>query len=279
MENIQKQLQVLLKRTECLDNLQKNVSNLEEKIDLLDQKVEGRITKLESTVRDLEKAAQFTAVTTDNNKKVSEMLLKKDSVLDNEIHALKGKVENLSQQLCNEQISRNQLAQYHRSALNVILAGVPCADDEDCTKLVAHIASKAGFTGFSTDEIDVAHRLQARKGIPSIIVRFRSKAARTNFFQQRSKLKGKTATSLGLERPQSTVPRAQNGENITSNKIFVLESLTPLNAELLKDAKALAKYKNYKFFGYTFNGEVRVKRDENSNFIAIRSKQDLPKII
>ena len=62
-------------------------------------------------------------------------------------------------------------------------------------------------------------------------------------------------------------------------KVFITESLTQMNGELLRQAKEVAKPMNYKFFGYTINGEVRVKKSEVSRFIAIKYFDDLKKIV
>jgi len=61
--------------------------------------------------------------------------------------------------------------------------------------------------------------------------------------------------------------------------IYITESLSEMNGELLRQAKELAKPLGYKFFGYTIGGEVRVKKSELSKFIPIRHYDDLAKIV
>ena len=56
------------------------------------------------------------------------------------------------------------------------------------------------------------------------------------------------------------------------------ESLTSYNSELLRLAREKAREKNYQFFGYVVNGQVRVKESERSKFIIIRCKSDIVKI-
>ena len=87
-------------------------------------------------------------------------------------------------------MSRNQLAQYHQSSLNVILAGIPLQPNEqsdnpwEVLKVIDKVAVKGGFTGYNKGDIDVAHRLPAKKGNPSIIIRFKSKSVRMNFYSR-----------------------------------------------------------------------------------------------
>ena len=166
-------------------------------------------------------------------------------------------------------MSRNQLAQYHRSSLNVILAGIPLQPNEqsdnpwEVLKVIDKVAVKGGFTGYNKGDIDVAHRLPAKKGNPSIIIRFKSKSARMNFYTQRAKLRGVTAESLDRQNGDAGSGevsfRGVRGASAES-KIYILESLTQFNGELLKEAKTIAKGKGYEFYGYTVNGEVCVNK-------------------
>ena len=137
-------------------------------------------------------------------------------------------------------------------------------------------------------DIDFCHRLQAKKGKgeakPTIIIRFKTMNSRMAFYSQRQKLKGITAEHLKLKEPvfpEDTVEREVfvNGEKERKNYIYILESLTQTNGELLKDAKQIAKALNYQFFGYTVRGEVRVRKAEGIDHIAIRCRDDLKKII
>ena len=65
---------------------------------------------------------------------------------------------------------------------------------------------------------------------------------------------------------------------LNKDLIFVNESLTHMNRTLLKESKTISKNLHYKYTGYTFNGEVRVKKSENSGHISISCKKDLEKI-
>ena len=62
-------------------------------------------------------------------------------------------------------------------------------------------------------------------------------------------------------------------------KITREESLTNMNAELLKIAREKAGSLNYEFTGYVSNGQIRVKKRKDSKFIAIKCKFDIDRIV
>ena len=275
-EKVNKVLETLLKRTEGLEAISRNIEKFEQKVDSLATNLGVRVNKVESTVKDLEKAANFSDLTITNNKKTIETLLKKDSIRDNEIRQLANQVNHLENQLSNEQIARNQLAQYHRSSLNVVVVGVPFQENEDIRATICKIAEKAELIDFNVTDIDVAHRLPARSSTPSIIIRFKTKHARSSFYYQRTKLKGHTANSLGVhEDAEVTINANPGAAQDKSSKIYFLESLTPLNGELLREAKGIVNAKNYEFFGYTM---VRISLSSQGMIFKISFKIIYPPV-
>ena len=93
------------------------------------------------------------------------------------------------------------------------------------------------------------------------------KSDRTNFFKQRKKfhnLRAHHFQSSQLVEEEVTLPGIdkERGEETSNNEslIFLNESLTPTNRRLLKEAKKASRQHNYKYKGYTVNGEVRVKK-------------------
>ena len=98
------------------------------------------------------------------------------------------------------------------------------------------------------------------------------KRDRNNFYQQKIKLKNiKSSTivnqSAGGEQDEATV---QN--------IYFNESLTQENCKLLKEAKREANKLKYQYLDYTVNGEIRVRKSANEDYISILCKSDLDKI-
>ena len=67
-----------------------------------------------------------------------------------------------------------------------------------------------------------------------------------------------------------------NGEPDAKSCIYVNQSLTKQNRELLKNQER-AKEKQYLYKGYTVKGEVRVKQHEKGDHIVIKSLKDIDK--
>ena len=133
----------------------------------------------------------------------------------------------------------------------------------------------AEIEGYETSQVDVAHR-SSRKIAAPIIVLFQRKSNRQNFDKQKNKL-----YLLNLNQFLDGILEVDQGgeENLNKNCfIFLDESLTGGNRKLLMEAKKLAKGLHYKLLGYTINGQVRVRKSEKTDYIAIRNVEDLHKI-
>lgn len=79
---------------------------------------------------------------------------------------------------------------------------------------------------------------------------------------------------------------SQEGEDLGDEKdlnkncfIFVNKSLTGTNRKLLIQDKKLEKGLYYNVPGYTIYGQVRVRKSENTEYIAIRNREGLNKIM
>ena len=133
--------------------------------------------------------------------------------------------------------------------------------------------SLAKMQDFSKDQIDVAHRTY-----DPIIVVFYKKNDRSNFYEQKYKLKT-------LRSNQFSDDTAEKEQHLESNdveptqRIYINESLTKENRELLKLAREEAEKLKYKYKGYTVKGEVQVRKNESSDYVVIQSKSYVQKII
>ena len=183
------------------------------------------------------------------------------------------------------EINLNKLAQYHRSSCMLEISGIPRRKQEDAIKLVEKVAQKAKIKDFHREQI-VAHRTSASSSAP-IIILFNKKLDRNNFFKQKKPLfsvnaeqiveKNDKEDSEGTKDEEDaddevSMPGIEENSRRKKNLLFLNESPTRTNRTLLKEAKTISKQLNYKFTVYTINGEVRVKRNENSEHIAILCK-------
>ena len=190
------------------------------------------------------------------------------------------------------EINLNKLAQYHRSSFMLEISGIPRRKQEDAIKLVEKVVQKAKIKDFHREQIDLAHRTSA-SSTALIIILFNKKLDRNNFFKQKKKLFSVNAEQIVEKNDKEdsegtkdeeyaddevSMPGIEENSKRKKNVLFLNESLTRTNRTLLKEAKTISKQLNYKCTGYTINGEVRVKRNENSEHIAILCKKDLLKI-
>ena len=161
----------LLQRTEVLEKL---------KNDVLD--VQNRLAKAEenfSEIADLKASVKFMSENYDTVVKDYKEVKANVLNLEKENKLLNSKVNHLHHQLKSEKAARNSEAQYHRTAINLKICGVPFQKGEErsdnvsnpTTKnIVMQLCEKAGVT-VHAHEIDVCHRLG--KDITSpILLRF-----------------------------------------------------------------------------------------------------------
>ena len=221
---------------------------------------------------------------------------------------LKNNLDVLADKLEQERIQRNVEQQYHRTALNAKLCGVPLQEGEDELKVVSNSATlkvitavcKAAKIDFDPDSVDVCHRIgmpntenetdgqQPERGIPPIIIRFKSKHARYHFFSQKYKLK-KFSKQDAKEQRRNGVGRGERGafknggkrpggannpEPFDLSKIFMQEHLTKMNKYLLKEARQ-ALDGIFKYSGYVMNGQIRARLVEGGKFSVIKSVADI----
>ena len=155
----------------------------------------------------------------------------------------------------------NDLEQYGRREM-VDICGIPRSADEDTDKIVLDIAAKINVEMVKTD-IAISHRTKPTPDSP-IIVKFVSRRVRDDFFQKRTQLKNKTIACIGY-----------NG----NNKIYVNESLTSYNGELLKKARKSLKADNKFKHVWTKHCSVFARKSDNSEKKLIRSVKDITNLL
>ena len=277
-----KKLDIILQRTE-------NIEELTKKVDQIDNKLISNSNELDqfcNLVKNIEQKAIDNEAKLMQYKSTIDKLLSKDTIHDKETRAQQHELNKMSEMYKQLKIEVNKKNQYDRSNYNILMGGVPLIHDnesaEETQELVCKIAKNAKLPKFAESDIDVAHRLPSRNNNnnPMIIIRFKYKSARQRFFSGRQVFKKLSAAKLLAEDDEVQINyAAAAGNPLDAGKIFLTESLSELNGELLRQAKELAKPLGYKFFGYTVGGEVRVKKAESSRFIAIKYYDDLAKIV
>lgn len=250
---------------ESRNELREFKSEINKKLDDFDSRVLGVEASQDFISKEFESTKQdLTKTITETEKK-----LKKENSQLNE------KVNNLEQQLDYESYKRNEASQYLRSSFMVEFSGLPPnTKGENSKELVCKIAKLAKMENFEEEQIDVAHRLSNSANSP-IIVTFQKKHDRQNFYFQKSKLRNlhvKQLTDEEFEQPNPDEIREPN------TFVYLNESLTPENRDLLTKTKVRAKQLHYKYPGYTKKGQVKVRKTKTSDEIAIQCYKDIDSI-
>ena len=106
--------------------------------------------------------------------------------------------------------------------------------------------------------------------IPNIIVRFKSRTDRDDFFSKRSGLKSVTVDSLGFTPTPATKKMF--------NKIYVNESLSTMSKELLRECRKRIKAAGY-LFAFVSGGKVYIRKTKTSNKRLINTINDIDKFL
>ena len=169
-------------------------------------------------------------------------------------------VTDLQTKTNNNSTANNDLEQYGRRDM-VDICGIPRHANEDTDQIVLNIAAELDVTVKKSD-IAISHRTKPTPEAP-IIVKFVSRRVRNSFFYKRNILKEKTLNYFGFQG--------------NTGKLYINESLTALNGELLKNTRKQLKGKNFKYI-WTKNGTIFVRKDDTSEKTIIRSIKDLAKL-
>ena len=284
-----------------INNLSRRFSTLENKVSNLDQ----RIDTFEKELVDCKNSASFLSDKYDDHQKKLDEQQRQIVNLSSENEDLKIILDNINNELEAEKSNRNKDSQYHRSSINVKILGIPVqpgeegyvivdgkkvksssSDNHKTREVIRILADAAEINDFNTNQVDVCHRIGNYSYCP-IIIRFTRKQDRENFFRQRGRFKNIDISEVAIAttmkeltnwRDEKTKYQPRKDWTNEYPRLNVVEHLTNMNNELLKAASIKARALQYKFPGYVLNGEVRVKRTENSHHISINSNSDLVKI-
>lgn len=235
---------------------------------------EIKITNLEKEVEEIQKSQKFISLKYDELKKEHETLLASNQKQIEEISQLKAQSINLETRNFNEERKIDALDQYGRR-LNLEIAGVPIKENENTNEIVIEVARLANVD-ISKDQISTSHRLPAKpktnvavgnktvtsQAPPPIIVRFLSRDVRNRLYSNRNKLRYAKMDDFSVK---------------GTTKLFLNENLNQNRKHLFWNAKQKAKAHEFKFY-WTFNGNIFVRKSEESEPICIQSTKDLERI-
>ena len=157
-----------------------------------------------------------------------------------------------------QEMEQQQLEKY------IEITNIPWDENENLNTILHKIAAKLKV---SIEDVNSVKRQTAKKDRPAIIqVEMKDKNIQTKWL---------TAAKTIKIASSSIVPNLT--ASTTDETIFIREALTPYNKSLLWNAKQELK-KSYKFI-WCKQGIVRVRQNENSKILVIRSIEDIKKLV
>ena len=146
--------------------------------------------------------------------------------------------------------------------------------NESTLNVIQHVVETADID-FNREHVDVCHRLRSHpdsKYPPAIIIRFKGKRLRCNFYDQKDKLRDYTTSNVDFSKFNAPGPPP------AEMSIYMTDHLTKTNSDLLASAKRQLK-DTYQYPGYYLKGEVRVKLDQGSRYIPINCERDIARLL
>ena len=260
-----------------LTEMTTTISSLAENLKEYKAEMANRINVIESNVTKIDESQKFIAEQYDKSKTTMDNLIKKNTQLDKENKEMNGRIKELEHKFEQEKISRIEQAQYQRRNMLEIY-GIPVTENENCVDIIDKLANLAKIEKFNRNMVEVAHRI-GTKQLAAIIMMFKDRNDRDNFYAQKAKIR-KLHVNQILSQDEESIKKypEENEKRNPDTFIFVNESLTPENKELMRETRNKAKEKSYKFV-WTHKGGIRVRKTTDSQVIKIRSKKDLDKIV
>lgn len=165
---------------------------------------------------------------------------------EEDIKVIKEENVNLSRELVNVKNKFNDLEQYsHRN--NLIVYGIPEDKSENIMGVLRRLAVSLMFPDWSDSLVDMVHRMGRPSGDSPrpIIIKFVRRLDRNEFLNKRKVRRNLRASDLGYS---------------SDNPVYVNESLTPANRELLKLTREAARRKSYSQV-WTANCAIYVRKE------------------
>lgn len=238
---------------QVLKSIQTDIRDMNKKYDELLKSITfygGKIDDFETTLKGLgDKMKRLESVAAENVK------------LKSVVSDLTSRVEHL------EQYSRLN---------NLILSGIPEKKDEDLKSVVSQIGVAINCP-VTENNIDAIHRLPSRnplgengvdgnKRSRGIVIKFLSRNLRDQFL-----------SAAKMYRKHNNIESPGININDLTEKLFINEHLTPLNATLFRNAKEKCREKGYKYC-WLRNCVIHVRREDRARVMVIKSDADLKKL-
>jgi len=185
--------------------------------------------------------------------------------LEEELARVSKKVKTQKEELDDLRVSFDELEQYTRKN-SLELHGIPEDIDLPMAEIVCKVAEAIGVE-LECDDVEIAHRLNRKKGIKPIIAKFVSHKDKSRLYKARVQLKDSTVPSVfpNYAGPITTDPPM---------RIFINENLTQYRKEMM--SLALQKKNDQKITNaWSLDGKIFVKTSPSGQPRRMYSKEDI----
>lgn len=166
---------------------------------------------------------------------------------------LEAKVETLEHKVdANEQSTKLK---------NIEIKGIPYKNGENTDDICQKLLNTLNEESINTNEFESCYRRHIKKDQSNIIIKLKNTSIK-NLIIKEAKKKNLTTKNLGFQ---------------CNSRIFINEELTAFRKELFYLALQKKKELNWKFIWST-NGQILMRKSENSKIIPISNKKDLEKL-
>lgn len=239
---------------------------VKEAFENLSSEFSSEIDSLKAEIIELKNSQEFICSKYENLKSEYAEQLKINKKQHDEISQLKSATKEVSELSKSESEKLDSLEQYGRR-LNLEIIGVPVSAQEDTNAIVIEVAKNVGVD-ISSEDISISHRVpsiskpndsKSSDRPPAIIARFMNRSVRNRLYKNRK-------LTRDIDPNKFSVPGLKY--------VFINENLTQKRKNLFWQAKQRVKKFNYKFI-WTTNGNLYVRKDDDSKQIPIKNMDDL----
>eukprot|EP00794_Sanderia_malayensis_P020693 gene20693-22730_t len=234
-----------------------------------EQLVTSRLSVIEDKLKEIEKSQSFLSEQYESFRNQVGHVLAENTQIKAENESLVARIRNLEKFDKQRVKALDDLEQYGRGNM-VEVGGIPRQPRENCEEIILKIASKINVD-LKPEDIEACHRISPKPDAP-IIVKVISRKTSVSLMSKTAKANAKkiTIADLGYEMP---APSANS-----TGKVYINESLTGINKNLLRLSKIKKRELDFKFV-WSRNGAVFMRRDENAPIKKIFYPEDLESLV
>ena len=263
-------------KTEMLNVVNKKVSMLTElfttKINNVENAIWNRITStVTDTCReylndkmvkidDVEKSMQWhSEITEEISHRLGSCMAIQEQIIIN-IKELNQSLQNVTEHVMAIDNEVGDQQQYSKKE-NLKVKGIPVRDGENTTEILLELFNSMENIKVDYKDISTSHRMNGSNANNNdIIVRFSNRDLKNAIFKEKKQLRRLSTSRFSFP--------------VKLNSLYISEHLTKYNEGLFYEARQLKKRGIVKYV-WTYNCQIFVRRDDNSEKFIIRNKEDL----